>query len=305
MRTQRKAHFAATEDQMTLTLGEVTVDRVVEQQGPFFDGLEFFPGLTKEILAENRSWLQPKYFDSMGRIVLCIQSYIVRTAHHIILIDSCVGNHKPRPQVPFWNMMRTDRYERNLAATGLTVRDIDFVMCTHLHVDHVGWNTRLENGRWVPTFPRAKYLFADRELEHWTSRQRENPESCPWITDSVLPILEARREERVKSDHVLDELVRLIPTPGHTIDHYSVQVGKPGEDGIITGDMIHTPLQVRYPELGMFTDYNSQQAGETRRRLFERICETNTLLCGAHFASPSVGGIVRRGSAFDFVPMSD
>ena len=178
-------------------------------------------------------------------------------------------------------------------------------MCTHLHVDHVGWNTRLENGRWVPTFPRAKYLFADRELEHWTSRQSENPESCPWITDSVLPILEAQREERVKSDHVLDELVRLIPTPGHTIDHYSVQVGKPGEDGIVTGDMIHTPLQVRYPELGMFTDYNSQQAGETRRRLFERICETTTLLCGAHFASPSVGRIVRRGSAFDFVPMSD
>ena len=117
-------------------------------------------------------------------------------------------------------------------------------MCTHLHVDHVGWNTQLENGRWVPTFPRAKYLFADRELDHWTRRQKADPESCPWITDSVLPIVEAKRDERVKSDHVVDDLVKLIPTPGHTVDHYSVQVGKRGVDAIITGDMVHSPLQI-------------------------------------------------------------
>jgi len=133
---------------------------------------------------------------------------------------------------------------KNIAATGLAVSDIDFVLCTHLHVDHVGWNTRLENGRWVPTFPRAKYLFADRELDHWTRRQKEDPESCPWITDSVLPIVEAKRDERVKSDHVLDDLVKLLPTPGHTVDHYSVQVGKRGVDALITGDMVHSPLQL-------------------------------------------------------------
>jgi glyoxylase-like metal-dependent hydrolase (beta-lactamase superfamily II) len=290
---------------LELTLGEITIHRVIEQEEQSFDGLEFFPGLTREILAENRSWLQPKYFDSTGKVLLCIQSYIVRTPRHIILVDSCVGNHKPRPELPFWNMLKSDRYEKNLAATGLAVSDIDFVLCTHLHVDHVGWNTRLENGRWVPTFPRAKYLFADRELDHWTRRQKEDPESCPWITDSVLPIVEAKRDERVKSDHVLDDLVKLLPTPGHTVDHYSVQVGKRGVDAIITGDMVHSPLQLRYPELGMFTDYSSQQAGETRRRLFERICETSTLLCTAHFASPSVGRIVRRGREFDFVSISD
>jgi glyoxylase-like metal-dependent hydrolase (beta-lactamase superfamily II) len=197
--------------------------------------------------------------------------------------------------------MESDRYERNLVATGFTPADVDYVMCTHMHVDHVGWNTRLENGRWVPTFPKAKYLFADRELEHWTERQRQDPASCPWIADSVLPIVEARRAEVVKSDHVLNDLVKLIPTPGHTIDHYSVEIGRPGEDAIITGDMIHTPLQARYPELGMFRDYDSRQAGETRRKLFDRVCETSTLMCTAHFPAPSTGRIVRRGDAFDFV----
>ena len=128
-------------------LGALTIHRVVEQEAAFFDPVRFFPTLTKELLAENFSWLQPVYFDPSGRLVLCIQSYIVRTPHHVILIDSCVGNHKPRPAHPFWNMMTSDRYERNLAATGLTTGDIDYVMCTHLHIDHVGWNTRLESGR--------------------------------------------------------------------------------------------------------------------------------------------------------------
>jgi glyoxylase-like metal-dependent hydrolase (beta-lactamase superfamily II) len=284
-------------------LGALTIHHVVEQEAVTFDPLVFFPTLTKDLLAENLSWLQPVYFDRSGRLALRIQSYIVRTPHHVILIDSCVGNHKPRPAHPFWNMMASDRYERNLAATGITFGDVDYVMCTHLHIDHVGWNTRLENGRWVPTFPKAKYVFADRELEHWTERQKLDPASCPWITDSVLPIVEAKRAELVKSDHALNDLVKLIPTPGHTIDHYAVAIGKPGEDAIITGDMIHTPLQARYPELGMFRDYDSRQAGDTRRKLFDRVCETSTLMCTAHFPSPSTGRIVRRGDAFDFAPM--
>jgi glyoxylase-like metal-dependent hydrolase (beta-lactamase superfamily II) len=187
--------------------------------------------------------------------------------------------------------------------TGLAVGDIDYVMCTHLHVDHVGWNTRLENGRWVPTFPNAKYVFADRELEHWTQRQKTDPASCPWITDSVLPVVAANRAELVKSDHTLSDCVHLLPTPGHTIDHYSVQIGQPGDDAIITGDMIHSPLQARYPEIGMFSDYDSKQAGATRRTLFNRICETSTVLCTAHFPSPSTGRIVRWGDGFRLAPL--
>jgi glyoxylase-like metal-dependent hydrolase (beta-lactamase superfamily II) len=283
-----------------IKLGNLTIHRIVEQEGPFFDVLKFFPTLTKELLEENRAWLQPRFVDPADQLMLCIQSYLVRTPHHNILVDTCVGNHKPRPTRPFWNMMKSDRFEKNLAATGLGVADIDFVMCTHLHTDHVGWNTRLEDGRWVPTFPKARYVFAERELAYWTKRQKDDATAVPWITDSVLPIVAANRADVVKSAHAFNDLVTLIPTPGHSIDHYSVQVGKPGADAVITGDMIHSPLQVRYPELGMMADYDSKQAGVSRRELFGRFCGTSTLMCTAHFPSPSTGRLVRWRDAFDF-----
>ncbi len=158
-----------------ITVDGASVQRLVEQEAPFFDPLEFFPKLTSEMLEENRHWLEPRYIDpAAGKLILCVQSYLVRTRHHNILIDSCVGNDKPRPGRPFWDRMKSSAYERCLNAAGLTFADIDFVMCTHLHVDHVGWNTRLENGRWVPTFPKARYFFSDRDLptgpsgKHWT-----------------------------------------------------------------------------------------------------------------------------------------
>ena len=171
--------------------------------------------------------------------------------------------------------------------------DIDYVMCTHLHTDHVGWNTKLENGRWVPTFPKAKYIMADRELEHWTARQKDNPDSVPWITNSVLPIIAAKRAQIVKSDFVFNEQVQFIPTPGHTIDHFSVLVGRAGADALITGDMIYSPLQGKYPELGMMADYDSPQAGKTRRKVFDRFCEEPT----DHVRDPFSGALDRPGAA--------
>jgi len=285
-----------------IKLGEISIERVVEQQAPIFEALEFFPTLSKELLEENRSWLQPTFLDpATGKLVLCFQSYIVRTPHHNIMIDTCIGNHKPRPQRPMWNMLNSDRYEKGLVATGFKLSDIDYVMCTHLHVDHVGWNTRLENGRWVPTFPKAKYVFADRELAHWTERQQADPANHPWITDSVLPIVEAKRTEIVKSNHKLNDMVELIPTPGHTIDHFSVHVGGRGQQAVITGDMIHSPIQARYPELGMPVDYDSKQAGVSRRELFGRFCDTPTLFCMAHFPSPSTGRMTRWDDGFKFI----
>ncbi|HKM65272.1 MAG TPA: MBL fold metallo-hydrolase [Acidisphaera sp.] len=284
-----------------IRIGDVEIHRIVEQEGPLFDALTFFPTLGKERLDELRSWLCPRFLSDDGRLVLCVQSYVVRTSRHTIMIDTCVGNHKQRPARPFWHMMTSDRYERNLAAAGLRVEDIDFVMCTHLHVDHVGWNTRLADGRWVPTFPNARYVFADRELDFWTERHKTAPEACPWMADSVLPIVAAQRADTVASSYAFDDLVRLVPTPGHTIDHFSVQVGHRAADAIITGDMVHSPLQVRLPEVGMMSDYDSAQAGATRRSLFGQYCDTPTLFCAAHFPSPSTGRIVRRGETFDFV----
>src|SRR6266487_429609 len=208
-----------------ITLKDITVYPVVEQQGPFFDVLEFFPTLTKELLEENRSWLEPTFIDPVsGRLVLCVQSFVIRTPRHNILIDSCVGNHKPRPARPFWNMMNSDRFERGLAAAGLTVDDIDYVMCTHLHVDHVGWNTRLENGRWVPTFPNAKYVFAKNEFDYWTGQHAKTP--VPPFNDSVLPIVEAKQADIVRDGYEIGDHVRTLPTAGHTPGHVAFTFGR-------------------------------------------------------------------------------
>lgn len=284
-----------------IELGQIAIHRIIEQEMPFFEALQFFPTLTQELLEENRSWLQPTFLEpGTDKIILCFQSYVVKTPHHNIMIDTCVGNDKPRPMRPAWNLMQGDAYEKGLAAAGLGFGDIDFVMCTHLHPDHVGWNTRLDNGRWVPTFAKARYLFAERELAHWTQKEKEDPASLPWITDSVLPIVAARRADVVTSNHVLNDLVQLVPSPGHTIDHYSVHVGKQGQDAFLTGDMIHSPLQGRYPELGMRADFDSKQAGQSRRQIFERFCDTSTLMCTAHFPSPTPGRLTRWGDGFKF-----
>ncbi|MGI9410107.1 MAG: MBL fold metallo-hydrolase, partial [Hyphomicrobiaceae bacterium] len=243
--------------------------------------------------------LEPQFVDpATNKIILCVQSYVVRTSHHTILIDSCVGNHKNLPVRPMWHQMKSDRYEANFKAAGLSFEDIDFVMCTHLHTDHVGWNTRLEDGRWIPTFPNAKYVFADRELAFWTEKAKTDPESCPWVLESVLPIVDAKRVEMVRSDHWLNDEVQLLPSPGHTIDHFSVLVGKTGSDALITGDMVHSPLQARFPELGMMSDYDSELAGRTRREIFGRFCDTSTLMCTAHFPSPSTGRVRRWDDGF-------
>ena len=169
-------------------------------------------------------------------------------------------------------------------------------MCTHLHPDHVGWNTRLENGRWVPTFPNARYVFSDRELTYWREQNAQNPIGC--IVDSVLPIVAANRAELVRSDHALNDHVRLLPTPGHTPDHFAVLLGKSGPGAVVTGDLIHSPLQARHPELSCKPDYDRQQAARTRRTFLERFCDSGTLCCAAHFPSPSVGHIARWGDAF-------
>ena len=288
-----------------LALDQITIHPVVERQGPFMDMMKFFPSLGKEQLDENRSWLQPEFVDREDRLVICVQSFLVKTPHHNILIDTCVGNHKPRPARPAWHMMNSDRFEKALTAAGVSVGDIDYVMCTHLHTDHVGWNTRLENGRWVPTFPKATYIMADRELAHWTARHKDNPESVPWIIDSVLPIVEAKRAKIVKSDFAFDDTIRLIPTPGHTIDHYSVSVGRSWTEALITGDMIHSPLQGKYPELGMMADYDSPQAGRTRRQIFDQFCDEPTIICATHFPMPSTARVRRWDAGYKFVAADD
>ena len=198
-------------------IADLTIHRIIEQETTFMPALQLFPGLTPEILAENRSWMQDAgALGADDALILCFQSYVVKTPHYTILVDSCIGNDKPRPR-PTWNMKTDDGYMTALAAAGLAVGDIDFVMCTHLHADHVGWNTRLEDGRWVPTFPNARYIFGKAEFDHWTGQNATTPVAA--IVDSVLPVVAANRADIVGDDYAIGDHVRIIPTPGHTPGH--------------------------------------------------------------------------------------
>jgi glyoxylase-like metal-dependent hydrolase (beta-lactamase superfamily II) len=278
---------------MTFKAGNATIHRIIEMEVGFTPALEFLPNLTKEVLDENRSWLHPSALDADDNLVLCFQSYVVKSGKHNILIDSCVGNDKERTARPLWHKKKDDAFMKGLAAAGLTVNDIDFVLCTHLHVDHIGWNTRLENGRWVPTFPKARYIFSKKELDFWLEESKKT--DLPQIVDSVIPIVEAKACDVVTSDHSLTDLITLIPTPGHTIDHYAVTLGK---DAVFTGDLIHTPLQALHPELSMRVDYDPAQGIASRKRFLETYCDTSTLCCFAHFPSPSKGYVKRWGNGF-------
>jgi glyoxylase-like metal-dependent hydrolase (beta-lactamase superfamily II) len=288
---------------LKFNVGDFTVHRIIEQETTFLQANDALPTLTPEVLAENRGWLQKTgALDANDTLILCFQSYIIKTPHHTILIDSCLGNDKPRPLRPKWNMKTDDTYMRALAASGFSVGDIDFVMCTHLHVDHVGWNTRLENGRWVPTFPKARYVFGKTEFDHWT-KENAKAEVAPFV-DSVLPVVEAKKAEIVTNDYSIGDHIRILPTPGHTPGHVAFTLGRGKDDAVFAGDLIHTPLQLRYPELSPKFDVDPVQAATTRRNFLERYCETDTLCCTAHFPSPSTGKIRRHGNGFSCDPVS-
>ena len=262
----------------------MTIHRIVEQEQGFTPMLEFLPTLSKESLEENLSWLAPGGYDrNTGNVVLCFQSYVVKTPHHNILVDACIGNDKTfRTARP--GTARTIRNWMNaLKAAGLGVDDIDFVMCTHLHGDHVGWNTRMENGRWVPTFPKARYLFSKKEYEYWDGIHRETP--LDPMNDSVLPIIDAKQADLVTSNHALNDHIRLTPTPGHTPDHFAVCAGKGGDEAVFTGDLIHSPIQARYPELVMRVDTDRDQGVADAARASSSATATPTR-CAARCTSP-------------------
>lgn len=289
---------------LTLNLGDMRIDRIVEQELPGFDAFEFFPNLSREDFEANRKMLEPNALQAgTDLMVFTMQSFVVRAGGLTILIDSCIGNDKDRPTRPLWHFKTDTTYMDALAAAGLAVEDIDVVMCTHLHPDHVGWNTKLEDGRWVPTFPNARYAFSKKELAYWTEQNAKQP--IGHFVDSVLPIVEAGRTELVASDHELTHGVQLLPTPGHTPDHFSVKLSSGGDAAIVTGDLLHSPLQCACTHLHSRPDVDRVQGAATRNAFMDRYAETDTLIAATHFPSPSFGHLTRSGDAFGYRYLSD
>jgi len=284
-------------------IGAALATRIEESYEPNFDARRFFPDWDAAVAQEHGAWLAPAHYDpASGFLKLSIHSWLLTLGGKRVLIDACVGNHKPRAARPKWNMMNTQYLER-LATAGAKPEQIDMVMCTHLHVDHVGWNTRLVNGKWVPTFPNARYLFGRREWEHWSSEAALHRDGDV-MGDSVQPVIDAGLAELVDMDHALTPEVRLEPTPGHTPGHVSVRITSQGEEAVITGDLMHHPLQCAEPDLANNFDVDAAAARRTRRDFLSRYSNQPVLVLGTHFAPPTGGWVVDADNAwrFDLAP---
>ncbi|MEM7250201.1 MAG: MBL fold metallo-hydrolase [Pseudomonadota bacterium] len=282
-------------------IGNLRIARVQELIQPF-GRFDFFPDSTEEDWAPHRDWLiaEGALTPNGEDIVLPMQSYVVRTTHHTVLIDTCIGNHKDRPARPNWHQKTDNTWMSNLAAHGLSPADIDIVMCTHLHHDHVGWNTQLIDGRWVPTFPNARYLMSGMELDVFQTTP--HPASEASLGDSVLPIVESGQADLVSSDHVVDDEIWLEPTPGHSPDHFAVRLESRGVRAVIGGDLMHSPIQCLYPDWRPRPDFDPSQAAATRRDFMARHHELGSLVCMMHFPLPSAGQFARveHGFRFDY-----
>lgn len=280
-------------------IGDILVHRIVESICTDFVAMKFFPETTSEDWERHGKWMAPwAYLPESGNIILTIQGFLVKTRHHTILVDTCVGDDKPRPARPFWDMMKLNTFLPRLKAVGVTPDQVDFVMCTHMHPDHVGWNTRLHNGRWVPTFPKARYLFTEIEWQSTLALHEQKP--IPHFLDSVLPIMQSGQAQLVASDFALDDDVRLEPSPGHTMGHVCVRLSSQGQSAVITGDCIHSPVQCLEPDWVMRADIDSTLAAKTRHGFLERCCENRVVVCATHFPEPSFGHIVERKNSFHF-----
>lgn len=280
-----------------LQIGSVSVDRCVEFEGDFFPPARMFPLSTPEAVDAERVWMEPHFIkpkSAGGRLQAGLFAYVIRSGKHVILVDTCVGNDKPREFTPAWNMKQTT-WLSDLAAMGVAAEAVTHVLCTHLHVDHVGWNTRLENGRWVPTFPNARYIFHKTEYDYWEST-RDGVGSDGCFDDSVLPVVEAGRADLVKSDYAINDTMWLEPSPGHTPGHIFINLKQGGQSALFTGDSFHHPVQVAYPEWSSFACTDREQSAATRQKTVERLCDTDTYMLGAHFAAPTAGRVRRNGA---------
>jgi glyoxylase-like metal-dependent hydrolase (beta-lactamase superfamily II) len=287
-----------------LKVGKAEVRRVEEQRIAMDIGVL---GADEALIAAHESWLAPSFLNPADRtFAMVFQSWLVSLDGLTVLVDPCTGNGRSRPVFPFFDQLDTPYIER-FQATGISPEDVDIVFCTHLHCDHCGWNTHLRDGRWVPTFPKARYLLVQREVDRWDPRNTDYPVidyNVGVFEESVAPLIAAGRADLVEGVHGLGHGLSIEPAYGHTAGHSILRLVSADAEVVFTGDSFHHPLQVVAPELHLGDADDPDAAVATRRRLVAQLAERNALMLPAHFPEPH-GGRVRQttggGYAFEAI----
>jgi glyoxylase-like metal-dependent hydrolase (beta-lactamase superfamily II) len=282
-------------------IGDVTVTKIVEFQSITPIAQAFPKATVAAVLA--LPWLQPHFLTPEGDGIFSFHALVVDTPAKRIIVDTCVGNDKNRMPWANYHQMQ-NKFLADLEAAGFPRESFDVVLCTHLHVDHVGWNTILVDGKWVPTFPNARYLLNKTEYEYWMADLNITTEGG-WdevqrltMSDSIAPIMAAGKIDLVEGIHPVCDEVSLIPTVGHSPGHVSVRIRSRGEEALITGDMTHHPCQLAHIDWGITLDFDSAQAAQTRRDVFADSADRSVLVIGTHWAGATAGRIVRNGDTY-------
>jgi glyoxylase-like metal-dependent hydrolase (beta-lactamase superfamily II) len=286
-----------------ITLGEVTVTRIEEMHGPIMPASQFFPDLPESAWQQHESLLAPDHYDpSDGMVQVAMQTWLVRSEGRTILVDTAVGNDKARPAVPVWDHLQLD-YLGNLLRAGVKAEDVDLVVNTHLHVDHVGWNTTLQDGSWVPTFPNATYLIPRIDFEFW------NPANNSKIAggvnenvfeDSVAPVHANGQVQLWEDAHTIDAHLRLEASPGHTPGSSVIKLTSGTDRALFAGDLIHTPLQIMQAGHNSCFCEDPAAARSSRQALLGWAADNNALVIPAHLAGHSALEVRRQDDGFDF-----
>lgn len=294
----------------TLKLGDMWIDVLPETEYCTVDSAWLFPSLTRDDLQAHADWLGPLQVQPEAmKLGFAFQAFVVRAEGRTILVDTCNGNHKQRPTATWQHDLRSSAFLDNLATLGLSPGDIDLVLCTHLHCDHVGWNTRLSEGRWVPTFPNARYGFSRAEYEHFLALHETNPTppvNHGAFADSVLPIVESGLADFVDARQVILEAsgvrVGLTPSPGHSFGHMCVSLQSHGREALVIGDAFHHLIQLAMPELPMRADADPARAIASRREIMRTSAEDGAILLAGHVAHKTILRTERHGNGFRPLP---
>lgn len=269
-------------------IGDVQVTRIVEvdaHQDPF----TMLSAECEPDMGRHYPWLIPHFATPEGIMKISFQAFALKTPDRTIIVDTCIGKDR-ECQFPIFSHLQSD-YLEDLAAAGYDPLQVDTVLCTHLHFDHVGWNTRLVDGRFVPTFPNARYLFSRREYEFWQA-QRPGDAHVAHFTESIDPVMQAGLVDLIDESHQVCPEVSLFPTPGHTPHHVSVQIRSRGREAVITGDLMHHPIQFARPDLPANPDGDMAQGVRTRTAFIERVADRDVTVIGSHFCDPTAGRVV-------------
>ena len=282
--------------------GPFDIVRVVEMEGAFRAPEFLFPEATEEAVRASKVATDPRFYNAeTHKLVMSFHTLVIKTRRHNILVDTCIGNDKERPELLDWHQ-RTGPFLADLAAAGVPAESIDFVLCTHLHADHVGWNTKLFDGRWVPTFPNAKYLMARTEVEHWNEVRKtsDKPANHRSWDDSVQPILDAGQALVIDSDYEIEHGIHLIPAPGHTPGNVILHVSDGKESAYLIGDTIHHPLQIEHPDWSSSFCSDPNLSRVTRKEFLNTVAETASLVMPAHFGTPTAVRSTGDSTGYDF-----